>query len=254
MNVITITKCPKCGREIEEEWNFCRYCRADLRELDDNQQEVEQKAEEKICPDCGAPNALKNKFCLKCGSQFGTTQATEPPEREEEPPKKPPTKITEPIESKTAPPSEKTIQETVKLESSEDESEPIVEPKIKPKVKNVEDTKKDEKKENEFEYINWIKNHGLRTISEIKKRVFDNCNMLNTYLFQILSEIREYSEWTAPNPQKDKKYLIKYGQEVEEYAQSIDCKKLDSKSKCKSIIQTFIDSLNEAVNQLVALI
>ncbi|MHA1231270.1 MAG: hypothetical protein ACTSPQ_11550, partial [Candidatus Helarchaeota archaeon] len=114
--------------------------------------------------------------------------------------------------------------------------------------------KPEEKEEDEFEYINWIKLHGLRSVKEIRAHSHDNCDMLNTYLFNILAEIREYNEWAPPDPENDKKYLQKYGKEIEEYAKSIDCKKFDDKNRCKAIIQTFIDSLNEAIKQLIALI
>jgi hypothetical protein len=264
-----LNRCPGCGKEIDPNWNFCKFCRYDLRKgIIKDEPKVKKVGNKKICPNCGSENALTNKFCLKCGNKFGDGPIGEPTS-----PIKPVPNTSQPTYFETGPPPMQYQTEKPEINPTtapaDQYEQAAVETEEKGEVKTVKEIKQEkveqEKKvaikpekaieeEEQFEYINWIKNHGLRTITEIKNKIYDNCDMLNTYLFQILSEIREYSEWTTPQPIKDKKYLQKYGSEVEEYAKSIDCKKLDNKSRCKAIIETFIDSLNEAVIQLIALI
>lgn len=260
-----MTKCPGCGKEIDPNWNFCKFCRYDLRNVRKGIKEepkMKKVGNNKICPNCGSDNALTNKFCLKCGAKFDNG-----PVKETSSPTKPVPATTQPTYFETGPPPMQYETEKPEINPTPapadqyekaavetEEKEQVKEERVIKEEKAVIKPEKAIEEEEQFEYINWIKNHGLRTIKEIKNKIYDNCDMLNTYLFQILSEIREYSEWTTPQPKQDKKYLQKYGSEVEEYAKSIDCKKLDNKSRCKAIIETFIDSLNEAIIQLVALI
>ncbi|MHA1269211.1 MAG: zinc-ribbon domain-containing protein [Candidatus Helarchaeota archaeon] len=259
-------KCPKCGRQVEANWNFCKYCRYDLRTKPESNLQTTSSLENIICPKCGTSNASKNKFCMHCGSKLfelkkpktekeiiektdweKVPQTTETPATTIEEPEVPMSTYQDnPISD--VPPPASTSSKTIT-------PEPHISPPIEPLNEEIEEIEENVHEDNEeFEFINWIKNHGLRTITEIKEHIHDNCDMLNTYLFNILSEIREYSEWTLPDPVNDKKFLIKYGKAIEDYALSIDCKKLDDKHRCKSIIQTFINSLNEAITQLVSLI
>ncbi|MHA1311876.1 MAG: zinc ribbon domain-containing protein [Candidatus Helarchaeota archaeon] len=258
-------KCPNCGRTIEKGWNFCRYCRYDLRNNKKVEPNIKKSTRKKICPKCGTPNDINNKYCLRCGNKFAISQdivskneetenlpkimdSNEPltatPEIDEH---QPVSEKPEKVEKVELPPI---VKSSVQIKQESDKLETTIKKHPQESIGPTENLQDEEN----FEYINWIKNHGLKTINEIKEQIFDNCDTLNSFLFEILSEIREYSEWTAPDPINDKKFLSIYGHDIELYASSIDCKKFKDKVRCKSIIQTFINSLHEAITQLMALI
>lgn len=59
--------CRKCGREIDKNTKFCKYCGAPT-----NMEEKEQMnvSEDKICPACGTVNKAENTYCINCGTDL----------------------------------------------------------------------------------------------------------------------------------------------------------------------------------------
>lgn len=59
--------CQKCGREIDKNTKFCKYCGAPT-----NMEEKEQMnvSEDKICPACGTVNKTENTYCINCGTDM----------------------------------------------------------------------------------------------------------------------------------------------------------------------------------------
>lgn len=60
-------KCIKCGAEFEG--NFCPACGA----------QYEEAANAKVCPKCGKPVELDQRFCDACGYSFDAAQAPAQP-------------------------------------------------------------------------------------------------------------------------------------------------------------------------------
>lgn len=57
--------CSKCGKEVQEEWEYCRYCGEKINE--DNQEENNKSY---FCNKCGNKINLEDSFCNKCGNQL----------------------------------------------------------------------------------------------------------------------------------------------------------------------------------------
>lgn len=50
-------KCPKCNKNIDDDFKFCPYC-------------GEKKPSPKICPNCELEHNAKFSFCPECGTQL----------------------------------------------------------------------------------------------------------------------------------------------------------------------------------------
>ena len=60
--------CNECGRENDEEYNFCLGCGAELPDVDQNAQQSEDSSLR--CPHCGADQPGNFKFCGSCGERI----------------------------------------------------------------------------------------------------------------------------------------------------------------------------------------
>lgn len=74
-----LIKCPKCGADSEENYNFCESCGEKLKSSYD------------FCPECGIENVEDAKFCIGCGaslqkldSGFKTQENVKPGESSDE--------------------------------------------------------------------------------------------------------------------------------------------------------------------------
>ena len=62
--------CPKCGRKVEGDSQFCRYCGTELPA----QEKYKPEENELICPVCGRKAAAGASFCMGCGSPLARQQ------------------------------------------------------------------------------------------------------------------------------------------------------------------------------------
>lgn len=58
-------KCIECGREIEDNKKFCKYCGAPVKQQSDS---AEKLAGATKCQGCGATLKPGTAFCTQCGS------------------------------------------------------------------------------------------------------------------------------------------------------------------------------------------
>lgn len=61
--VIKLIKCPKCGTDNEDNYNFCESCGEKL------------KFDHIFCQECGKENAVNSKFCIGCGMSLETSDS-----------------------------------------------------------------------------------------------------------------------------------------------------------------------------------
>ena len=64
-----VTKCPKCGAEVDNKATFCSSCGNEMAKAEPTQTEA-SVADEKVCRACGARVAAGCKFCTSCGNAF----------------------------------------------------------------------------------------------------------------------------------------------------------------------------------------
>ncbi|MHA1229759.1 MAG: zinc ribbon domain-containing protein [Candidatus Helarchaeota archaeon] len=62
-------KCPSCGRKVEKTWNFCRYCRYDLRQKSVISKKQEIQTGQKKCPRCNTPKEMSQMQYTKCNEK-----------------------------------------------------------------------------------------------------------------------------------------------------------------------------------------
>ena len=58
-------KCIECGREIEDNKKFCKYCGAPVKQQSDS---AEKLADATKCQGCGATLKPGTAFCTQCGT------------------------------------------------------------------------------------------------------------------------------------------------------------------------------------------
>ena len=61
--------CPKCGREVEENSDFCVYCGASLAQLKTEEVKEEKEETTVFCTTCGAKMKESDAFCSVCGAK-----------------------------------------------------------------------------------------------------------------------------------------------------------------------------------------
>ena len=77
----------KCEEECAETMDIlCDEIELILNDLEDLEQLISEKKNQKVCPDCGAKVSKDSKFCSKCGAPVEEEEEeAEEPEDEEEP-------------------------------------------------------------------------------------------------------------------------------------------------------------------------
>lgn len=56
--------CSKCGRNIDDDSKFCKYCGADLKKT------IDTKKTHEHCYECGYAMIGDYKFCSQCGTKI----------------------------------------------------------------------------------------------------------------------------------------------------------------------------------------
>lgn len=65
-------KCAACGREINSDQKFCKYCGARVEQIQQRSVSNEQLQDVVRCPSCGRLIKQGNVFCTKCGAPLSS--------------------------------------------------------------------------------------------------------------------------------------------------------------------------------------
>ena len=62
-----IIQCPKCGQQIEKDYDYCPFCGEKLVKETSGKDDNGSESIKEHCPNCGQPIDSSDKYCMNCG-------------------------------------------------------------------------------------------------------------------------------------------------------------------------------------------